>query len=161
MLPKKHPRNIGRNGLAASYLIFLGMNPSGFFNKHYWKLILGSLALVVFLGCVTNPLRWPDSWLHAWLLHKVPVGSSQDYFLEVAKTEGWRSNGLPWKGHQMDLKMMGGFDPLVPVMQGELFYWVHLGTFYMVFREDVQAYWAFDAKGNFIDVQFRREIDAL
>ncbi len=108
-------------------------------------------VIVFALFWVSNPLRWPDRWVHAWLLWKVPVGSSENYFKEVAKHDGWQIHRT-WSG---SMGSLWG----VPSLPGDRFYFVHVGTYYMPFRGDIQAFWAFDEKGNLIDVRIRRMID--
>lgn len=130
--------------------------------NHPWISLLAALALVFLFEYASNPLRWPDGWLQAWLYHKVPVGSTETHFLVVAKKAGWRINGAPWKGSRIDLNSWGSFYPSQPsTLEGSTFYFVHLGTFHMIFREDVQAFWSFDEQGRLLAVRYRREIDSF
>jgi hypothetical protein len=131
------------------------------FKNNPWKIIIGGLAIACLSWWVANPLVWPDSWMHAWLLKKVPVGSSEDHFLEVIKAEGWRLK-FSWipKNHQLNARESGGFDMRQTPLHGDKFYSIYMGNFRFILREDVQTFWAFDDKGCLIDVRIQRDVDA-
>lgn len=134
-----------------------------FLRKRLWKTGIGILVAACLLGgtfiYLSNPLRRSDGWLHAWLLKKVPVGSSQKLLLEVIKREGWKFD-RSWvaQDHRLDRIKAGGIE-IKPPLFGDSFFIVNLGHFYLFLREDVVSYWAFDDKGNLIDVRINREYD--
>jgi hypothetical protein len=97
-----------------------------------------------------EPLRRSDSSVHDWLLSAVPVGSSRDQLLAVAKTKQWKVQGT-WTGHQPNSDW--GIDGATVVE-------VYLGGYRNILSVDLDSFWAFDEKGALIDVRVRRDIDA-
>lgn len=119
-------------------------------NNHR-RLVLAGIVLLVFALWISNPLRWPQSAVHAWLLWKVPVGSGEKQLQQIASATGWRVNGT-WPGHRPH-SAWGGID-------GTTIVWVYLGGYRTILRADLDSFWAFDEHGRLVDVRIRRMIDA-
>jgi hypothetical protein len=121
-----------------------------FFNNHH-RLIFAGIVILGFTLWISDPLRWPQSAVHAWLLWKVPVGSNEKQLQQMASTTGWRVNGT-WPGHQPHSDW-GGID-------GATIVWAYLGGYRTILRADLDSFWAFDEHGRLVDVRIRRMIDA-
>ena len=131
------------------------------FKNHPWRILLCGLAVLCLtygIKFAANPLRRSNNGIHSWLLKKIPRGSSESHFLTIAKAEGWEVSENGWHGPVMDIKGWGGFDPDTP-LYGHTYYHAHLGHYFSGLRVDISTIWAFDDKGNFVDVRIRREID--
>jgi hypothetical protein len=112
-------------------------------------------AAIVATGAVlfaSNPLRWPDSAIHSWLLREVPKGSDLRQLKTVAKARGWRING-EWHGNEPHADWGG--------ISGHTIAWIYLGGYRSIFRVDFDSFWAFDEQGRLVDVRLRRMVDAL
>jgi hypothetical protein len=103
------------------------------------------------LAFVLNPLRGSDASVHAYLLDRVPPGSTLETLQGVAQREGWRVNGTWQRGPDSD---WGGID-------GATVAWIYLGGYWNVFRTDLDSFWAFDEQGRLLDVRIRRMTDAI
>ena len=121
-----------------------------FFNNHR-RLFLAGIVLLGFALWISNPLRWPQPAVHAWLLWKVPVGSSEKQLDQIASVTGWHVNGT-WPGRRPHSDW-GGID-------GATIVWVYLGGYRTILRADLDSFWAFDEHGRLVDVRIRRTIDA-
>ena len=115
------------------------------------RLAVVGFLLLGFACCFANPLRWPEPAVHAWLLWKVPRGSTEKEFYKIASTMGWRVDGA-WAGHQPHSDW-GGID-------GATVAWVYLGGYWTIFRTDLDSFWAFDERGRLVDVRIRTMTDA-
>ena len=121
------------------------------------KLWLGIAVLSLVAAPVvifSNPLRRSDEAVRSWLLAEVPVGSGIEHLLSVAHQKGWRVNGT-WEGNRPESHSdWGGID-------GATVVWIYLGSYWNVFRTDLDSFWAFDEAGRLVDVETRRMTDAL
>ena len=110
-------------------------------------LAMVAVAWVIF----SNPLRRSDTSVHAYLLARVPQGSTLDALRDVSAHQGWRINSTWERGLHSD---WGGID-------GATVAWIHLGGYRNLFRTDLDSFWAFDEQGKLVDVRIRRMTDAL
>jgi hypothetical protein len=110
------------------------------------RLVLVGFLLLGLVFCLANPLRWPEPAVHAWLLWKVPTGSTEKELYKGASTAGWRVNSA-WPGHQ-PRSDWGGID-------GATVVWVYLGNYRTILRTDLDSFWAFDERGRLVDVRIR------
>jgi hypothetical protein len=107
---------------------------------------VASVASVV----LSNPLRRSETSVHAYLLERVPPGSTLDTLRDVSAHQGWRINSTWERGLHSD---WGGID-------GATVAWIYLGGYRNLFRRDLDSFWAFDEHGKLIDVRVRRMTDA-
>jgi hypothetical protein len=121
-----------------------------FFSKHRRSILVAAVVLALAFW-FSNPLRWPQPAVRAWLLWQVPIGSSQSQLQHIASTTGWQIKGT-WPGHQPHSDW-GGID-------GATVVWVYLGGYRTVLRADLDSFWAFDEHGHLADVRIRKVIDA-
>ena len=111
-----------------------------------------SLAAVGILIYATNPLLLPDYGVHKWLLWEVPPGATVEDLKRVAQARGWKINNS-WRGDLPGANWGG--------ISGATVVWIYLGGYRILFRTDLDSFWAFDSSGRLIDVRTRRMTDAL
>jgi hypothetical protein len=121
-----------------------------FFRKHRRSLFIAGIIILGSMFWLSNPLRWPQPAVHAWLLWKVPVGSSQSQLRKAALATGWRVDGA-WPGNVPNSNW-GGVDGATIVS-------VYLGGFRSFLRVDLDSFWAFDEHDQLVDVRIRRMVD--
>lgn len=116
-----------------------------------WRhLAVAGLLLLGPAVYLASPLRWPESAVHAWLLWKVPIGSSEKELYQIASTKGWRIEKA-WPGHKPNSDW-GGID-------GATVVWVYLGGYWTILRTDLDSFWTFDERGRLVDVRVRKMTD--
>lgn len=87
-------------------------------------------------------------------MQSIPPGTSRQAFLVEAKRRGWRINGS-WEGNRPEQHSdWGGID-------GAHVVWVYLDGYYLPFRTDIDAFWAFDENDKLKGVSARKMVDAL
>jgi hypothetical protein len=91
-----------------------------------WRpLVLVGVLLLGIAFLLANPLRRPEPAVHAWLLSKVPRGSSEKELYRMASTMGWQVNGA-WPGRQPHSDW-GGIDGATVVWLSSRRIWIRFG----------------------------------
>lgn len=135
---------------------------------------MGVIRGFIFLGCsililaVINPLFRTENGIRRYLLRITPIGTSMEDVIRIANdNDRWEvkytdmnygftlypNSSFPSRAHPRT-------SPRSTVI-GEKSMRVHLGTFDMIIRFDVTAWYAFDADGKLIEIRVRREFDVL
>ena len=115
---------------------------------------------------VTNPITRPLSSVRRYMLRQIPIGASmEDVIRIVDSNENWTTRHIR---EQFGVVLLYGtslpssFTPREgSVVIGDQSMRVHLGTYHIIIRIDVSAYFAFDNDGKLIDILIRRELDLL
>jgi hypothetical protein len=114
--------------------------------------LVASVAAVGILIYASNPLLLPDGAVHKWLLWEVPPGATVEDLKRIAHARGWRIQNS-WRGDQPGAAWAG--------ISGATVVEIYLGGYRILFRTDLDSFWAFDSSGHLIDVRTRRMTDAL
>ena len=125
------------------------------------------IILMVVVAFIANPLLRTEAGIRRQLLRNIPIGTSMEDVIRIAdENANWIINvkdehiGIvlhptlffPMRNMPRDR----GF----PVV-GERSVRVHLGTYHIIIRVDVSAYFAFDEESKLIEIFVRKQYDLI
>ena len=125
-----------------------------------------TIIFLVVISMIINPIRRTNSGIHRYLLRIIPIGTSMEDVIRVAEeNDMWtiryiRENfGVVL--HSTSSTPTGGLpNPRFPIV-GDQHIRVHLGTYNIIIRVDVEAFFAFNENGELIEIFVRKFRDLL
>jgi len=125
----------------------------------YVLLVLGVLLVAYLAQVVFTPASWPKSTLRAWLVKRVPYGSSEE---QVRTFLAARRFGTTWSAGQDSFSRSHG----VKFSEGTHTIQVLIGDYrqplsLFLFETSTEAFFGFDANNRLVDIRVRKTTDAL
>ena len=124
----------------------------------YVLLALGVLLVAYVAKVVFTPASWPKSTLRAWLVQRVPYGSSEE---QVRKFLATRRFGTTWSATHDSFSRSHGIKfsegtHTIQALMGD--YRQPLSLF--LFETSTEAFFGFDANNRLVDIRVRKTTDA-
>jgi hypothetical protein len=136
--------------------------------KFIFILIPTGLLIIITVVLLVNPLIGPNWFVRMHILMRIPIGTSMEDVIEIAgKNKRW---GEPFPSYGIGVTLKGvNKRPRISSLTGVGYYAiigeksmeVHLGTYWLPFRADVTAFFAFCEDGKLIDVFIRKDWDSI
>ena len=120
-------------------------------------ILAATLGLVaIFIMLLSNPLRWPEKVLHAYMFNITPLGTSFDDVKETIQSHSW--------GPSYISREMGFLDQRTKPNKtiGSMYIRASLGDYQGIpFRANVTVLWGFDSNEKLIDLWAWKTWDGL
>ena len=125
------------------------------------------LLLIIFtISVFSNPLRWSDERIRAYMLKRTPVGTNmEDVINIIEKNKKWKIDTISNNGGYM---LQHGSPTFVTPYNidfggaiGTQSIRANLGEYRNIFVTDVLVFFGFDENSRLVDLHVRKDIDAL
>ena len=135
-----------------------------------FRIVFYILIIIFFvvMALIINPLLRTEAGIRRYLLRATPIGTSMEEIIRVA------DDNARWTIRSIRGNAGVTLHPTIPSLPtrnepgdrgfsvvGEQSVRIHLGTFQLIVRFDVTAFYAFDENGELIEIFVRREFDVI